>query len=358
MRPLLNLCALACLLAAALPVHAARHRDVEVCFALDTTGSMSGLIEAAKQKVWSIASALAQAPSKPRLRFCLMAYRDRGDDYVTRLSPLTDDLDALYAQLMELQAGGGGDTPEAVNQALLETLESAGYSASPDVLKILFLVGDAPPSVYADEPQYPEIAARARAAGVLINPVVCGSAQDTRARFEDIARLGGGRSAHLPEAGRVERISTPMDQDLAALNQRLGHLLIPYGDAATQQAVLDKQRRAERMSDEGLSDRLAFNHATGRVVQGGGDLIEALDTGAVQLDALTAEQLPESLRSMDEAELRAHVEAIRSERLQLRAVIEPLIELRQQHIEAQRRQGEDSFDAAVRAILQAQLGEG
>jgi hypothetical protein len=311
------------------PAHAA-YSEVEVCFALDTTGSMSGLIEAAKQKIWTIANALVQAPSKPRLRFCLLAYRDRGDEYVTRHTPLTDDIDAVYAALMELQAGGGGDTPEAVNQALLETVQNSGWAPGPNVLKLVFLVGDAPPSVYAGEPQYRQISAMAGAAGILINPVVCG--------------LGGGRRAQIVEAGRIERIPTPMDQDLAALNQRMGRLLVPYGDTTQQEALLEKQRRAERMGDDGLSDRLAYNRATGRIVQGGGDLIEDLDAGRIELAAIPPAALPEQLRSMSE-----------EERESLRRVIGPLIDRREAFVAAKRSGDTDSFDSAVRTILAEQL---
>jgi hypothetical protein len=333
------------------------YAEVEVCFALDTTGSMSGLIEAAKQKIWSIANALAQAPSKPKLRFCLMAFRDRGDAYVTRHHVLTDDIDQVYAQLMDFKAAGGGDTPEAINQALLETVQRSGWNPSPEVLKIIFLVGDAPASVYADEPQYPEIVARAKAAGILINPVVCGNSRDTLAEFEQIAALGGGRSAQIVQAGRVDNTPTPMDQDLSALNQRLGRLLIPYGSAEQQEALLEKQRRAEAMSDSGLSERLAFNRATGRIVQGRGDLIEALDSGEVELAKLDRAALPEALRSMEEAELAAHVQAIREQRQSLQLVLDPLILLRKQHLEERARAGDD-FDTTVREILSAQLQGG
>ena len=34
---------------------------IEVCFVLDTTGSMGGLIEGAKQKIWSIANEMISA---------------------------------------------------------------------------------------------------------------------------------------------------------------------------------------------------------------------------------------------------------------------------------------------------------
>ena len=85
---------------------------VEVVFVLDTTGSMGGLIKAAKEKIWSIATTLASAQPAPEIRMGLVAYRDRGDAYVTRVVDLSDDLDSLYSTLMDFQASGGGDGPE------------------------------------------------------------------------------------------------------------------------------------------------------------------------------------------------------------------------------------------------------
>ncbi|HPG25962.1 MAG TPA: VWA domain-containing protein, partial [Myxococcota bacterium] len=98
------------------PIEAKRPR-IEAVFVLDTTGSMSGLIEGAKQKIWTLASEMANARSQPEIRIGLVAYRDRGDDYVTRRFDLSPDLDAMYAELMRFSAGGGGDGPESVNQA-------------------------------------------------------------------------------------------------------------------------------------------------------------------------------------------------------------------------------------------------
>ncbi len=73
-----------------------------MCFALDTIGSMCGPIEAAKRKTLTIDNAFVQAPTKPRLRFCLLAYRERGNGFYTRDTPLIGNLDALHAALMEL----------------------------------------------------------------------------------------------------------------------------------------------------------------------------------------------------------------------------------------------------------------
>ena len=79
---------------------------VEVAFVLDTTGSMGGLIEGAKRKIWSIASAIVDSNPDAEVRIGLVAYRDIGDDYVTKKFDLTADIQDLYANLLELKARG------------------------------------------------------------------------------------------------------------------------------------------------------------------------------------------------------------------------------------------------------------
>ena len=58
---------------------------MDVVFVLDTTGSMSGLIQTAKEKIWAIANEILRGKPTPRLRIGLVAYRDKTDAYVTKL---------------------------------------------------------------------------------------------------------------------------------------------------------------------------------------------------------------------------------------------------------------------------------
>src|ERR1700681_1477694 len=81
---------------------------VEVVFCLDTTGSMGGLIDGAKQKIWAICNQVASGKPTPDLRVGLVAYRDKGDAYVTKVIDLTDDLDEVHKHLMGFRAEGGG----------------------------------------------------------------------------------------------------------------------------------------------------------------------------------------------------------------------------------------------------------
>src|SRR5262245_65985264 len=76
-------------------------KTLEMVFALDTTGSMGGLLEGAKQRIWGIVNEVMQSESRPNVRIGLVAYRDRGDRYVTEVFPVTDNLDAVYTTLMD-----------------------------------------------------------------------------------------------------------------------------------------------------------------------------------------------------------------------------------------------------------------
>src|ERR1044071_3265003 len=127
---------------------------LEMVFVLDTTGSMGGLIEGAKQRIWGIVNEVMQSASHPAVRVGLVAYRDRGDEYVTKVLPLTNDLDQVYSTLMGYRAEGGGDSPEDVRRALADGVHQAGWSkTSPSIAQIMFLVGDAPPhDDYQNEP--------------------------------------------------------------------------------------------------------------------------------------------------------------------------------------------------------------
>jgi Mg-chelatase subunit ChlD len=97
---------------------------VEVAFVLDTTGSMAGLIDGPKRKIWSIANQLASGQPRPVVRMALIAYATAATPTSPAVPRLTDDIDAIYAHLQQLSADGGGDTPESVNQALDDAVDA------------------------------------------------------------------------------------------------------------------------------------------------------------------------------------------------------------------------------------------
>ena len=216
---------------------------LEMVFVIDTTGSMGGLIEGAKARVWGIVNDVLKAKEHPNVRIGLVAYRDRGDQYVTQVLPITRDLDKVYTTLMDYRAEGGGDAPENVRRALADGVRSTGWAPkSPNVAQILFLVGDAPPhDDYRDEPDTVTTASDAVRAGIIVNAIQCGNMPGTREAWQTIARSGEGQFFAIAQDGGVRPIATPMDKPLAELGAKLGSTYTAFGGGAGMMGAKNRQ---------------------------------------------------------------------------------------------------------------------
>jgi hypothetical protein len=266
---------------------------------------MGGLIAAAKEKIWSIASTLAQAQQAPQISMGLVAYRDRGDAYVTRIVDLNADLDSMYAQLLALAADGGGDGPEAVNQALDAAITQMSWSQDPNAYKVIFLVGDAPPHMdYANERQYPEVLAAAAAKGIVVNTIQCGNMADTVQPWQRIAALGHGRYFTVEQAGSAVAVATPYDAEIARLAAELDGTRLYYGTHEEQAAMAAKLAATERLHEaasvEAQARRGVFNaSASGAAnLAGERELVSDAAEGRIDVAALAPAALPPALASV------------------------------------------------------------
>src|SRR3989440_1207252 len=336
---------------------------IEVCFVLDTTGSMGGLIEGAKQKIWSIANEMISAKPTPELKLGLIGYRDRGDEYVVRSFNLTDDIDAIYGHLREFKADGGGDTPESVNEALDEAIHKISWSDDKKVLKIIFLVGDAPPHMdYPNSPKYPDLCREAAKKDLIINTIQCGEMAETKPIWQEIAKLSEGSYVGISQSGNVAVISTPMDKELSRLNERIGATLIPYGDSKLQAEVHAKYAAAKSAPVSAMADRLTYNSKTGKAVQGRGELVDALNDKTLKLEEIDQKQLPTELQKLDRDELQKRIAKAREERADLQKQIVEASKKREAYIQSENKrlaaEGKgDAFDQKVTETLHAQAAK-
>jgi Mg-chelatase subunit ChlD len=336
---------------------------IEVCFVLDTTGSMGGLIEGAKQKIWSIANDMISAQPTPELKLGLIGYRDRGDEYVVKSFSLTDDIDAIYGHLREFQAGGGGDAPESVNEALAEAIHKMPWSGDSKVLKIIFLVGDAPPHMdYPNGPKYPDLCREAAKKDLIINTIQCGEMAETKPIWQEIAKLSEGSYVGISQSGNVAVISTPMDKELSRLNERIGATLIPYGDSKLQAEVHAKYAVAKSAPVSAMADRLSYNSKTGKAVQGRGELVDALNDKTLKLDEIDQKQLPTELQKLDRNELQKRIAKTRDERADLQKQIVEVSKKREAYIQSENKRLADegkgnAFDQKVAETLRAQAAK-
>jgi len=125
---------------------------LDLVFLIDATGSMGDEIAKLKNSMRAMSQQISQLPGQPDICYGLVAYRDRGDAFITRTHDFTDDLGAFQQQLAHVQAHGGGDTPEALNEALHEVVH--GLSWRQQAARMVVLVADAPPHLDYGGPQY------------------------------------------------------------------------------------------------------------------------------------------------------------------------------------------------------------
>lgn len=169
----------------------ARALDLAIC--LDCTASMSGELAAAQGGIDDLLRFLGDVVAG--VRVALVAYRDRHDRFKTRGWDFTDDLAEARSRLWSLTAEGGGDSREAVFDAM--KLAYTELAWNPEHRGVLVLVGDAPPHVGYGT-QCAGMAERAAEAGVVTHAIQAEPDEDVP-HFAAIAEAGGGRCVSLPE---------------------------------------------------------------------------------------------------------------------------------------------------------------
>lgn len=328
--------------------------QVEVVFALDTTGSMSGLIQSAKQKIWSIANNLTSANPRPDIRFGLVFYRDKTDTYVTRTVPLTDDLDAVYKELMAAVTGGGGDTPEHVNAALDAAINDMQWRQGDKVLRLVFLVGDAPPhDDYTDSETSLELARLAQSKNIIINTIRAGWDHQTELAFQKISGAAQGAYASIKQDGGTVAVATPYDAELAVYNRALADTSVSWGTGERRARAAAKMKLRKSMKGEVAAAAASVTGARGGYL-GKDDLLSAYDKGAVDLGKLEGEAAPEALRGKSAAEKKAWIARKKAERSAVTAKINELSKKRNAYLEKKADGKKDSFDRNVNDMLAEQ----
>ena len=223
-NPLTRLAAVALFCAACLgaaadaPAPNDARRDVDLVIALDVSGSMEGLIESAKQRLWDITNELARARPVPVLRVAILSYGNPsyGEQagFVRVDLPFTADLDAVNATLFAFRTNGG---EEYVARAIQTSLDSLQWSPERDALKIVFVAGN---ESAEQDPRLTvqQVTAEAARRGVVVNAIYCGADGNADARgWQRVATSTNGRYASIDQnAAAVANVATPFDDRLTA----------------------------------------------------------------------------------------------------------------------------------------------
>jgi hypothetical protein len=171
---------------------------LDVLFLLDATGSMGDEIDQLKSSIDSVADRVAALEGSPDVRLAMTIYRDEGDAFVAGTYDFTSDVSAFRAALADVVADGGGDYPEALDEAFDAALTEPTWRDPATTLQLIFLVADAPPHVERQVSGYDESIRSAVERGIKVFPVASSESDDqAEAVFRQIAQATGARFVFL-----------------------------------------------------------------------------------------------------------------------------------------------------------------
>ena len=329
------------------------HR-VDLVFAVDTTGSMGGLLDGAKRTVWSIASHVRQVDPNADLRVGLVAYKDLGDVYVTKDLALTDNLDAVFAELSSYTAAGGGDEPEDVDAALFDAVHKMAWRA--DAQKMIFLVGDAPPATRGDVPAYDVTARAAAAQQIALNAIRCGDSPSTEKAWKKIASIGGGEFSSIAEDGGVHQVATPYDEKLAELARTVDGATTVYGDANLQAEYGTAVAATAAAPAAVAADRAAYYVVAPKSASVDHDITDDVASGKVDAASLDQSELPADLRALPKDQLKGELTARASRRLEAKKAMVEVAKQRADYLAAHA-DASSGFDSAVNGVVERAMAK-
>jgi hypothetical protein len=329
---------------------------IQFAICLDTSGSMEGLIDSARQKLWAITNELALASPAPRLQVALLTYGNDGHNaesgWVAKHLDFTEDLDAVSELLFSFVTNGG---TELVGRVLQAASTDLAWSADPKALRLVFVAGNESADQDGQVP-YREVSAALVARDITVSSIYCGSAEDALSpAWREVALRGDGYFATIDQNQGTLTILTPFDTELTELGARLNATYIPYG-AAGELGCSNQARQdwnATNLNPDAAAGRAVCKATSNYYCSW--DLCDLVREKQIEIEKIVIADLPEGLRKLTITEVITLVNTNQARRTELQAKIHALDAERRAFIRAEmaRRQltEESAFDAAIRTAI-------
>ncbi|MDO7877817.1 carboxypeptidase-like regulatory domain-containing protein [Hymenobacter sp. ASUV-10] len=219
---------------------------VDIAFVVDATGSMGDEIQYLQAELQDVIAQAKDSLASSTINLGSVFYRDAGDAYVTRKTDISARIQQTIDFIGQQRADGGGDFPEAVDEALAVAVNELSWTSQAKA-RLLFLILDAPPhenpAVMASLQQSIQ---KAAAKGIRIIPIAAsGIDKSTEYLMRSMALATNGTYVFLTDDSGVgdAHIKPTTDKfDVERLNTLLVRLISRYAYTADCRAV--KARKA------------------------------------------------------------------------------------------------------------------
>jgi hypothetical protein len=355
--------------APAAPAAAAEGKAVDLVLCLDVSGSMNGLIESAKLRLWDVVNELARMKPTPNLRVSLYSYgcpaypADKG--WVRKEVDLTEDLDEVYKKLNALHTNGGDEYVARVSKTALDEQK---WSKDKNALRLIFVAGNEP--VDQDKQvALSDVAAQAKKAGVIVNTIYCGSANSGEAAgWSTFAATCGGRYMNIDmnRATTQVVVKTEFDEQIIKLGEELNKTYVAYGvegkDRAANQLAQDKNAAAAKGAPgAGTANSVARAESKAGALYRNStwDLVDRMKEKDFDITKIKEEELCDEIKKLKPEERLAFLKKKAEERAGIQKKINDLSAKRQKKVDEElakqpKTDSEKALDEALKSILRDQ----
>lgn len=341
--------------AATPPPFAGQRPAVDLAILLDTSNSMDGLIDQARQQLWTIVGQFAaaqKAGQTPHLRVALFEYGNTNlpatEGYLRQVVPLTNDLDAVSAALFGLTTSGGD---EYCGQVIDEAITRLDWSSEPGAYQTIFIAGNEPFTQGSVAPA--DACKRAIEAGIIVNTIHCGSYDAGIAgQWNMGAQIAEGEYLNIDQDRVVIDIPSPHDKIIIELNTKLNATYLWYGEGAQG---FGANQRAQDANSLGVSAGTAVQRIRAKnsavYNNAGRDLVDSVKADAQALAEVDDAALPEVMLDMTEEERSAYVQEKADERAAIQAQLKAATDQRDAYVAAERQRLADEANGNGGATL-------
>ncbi|MBN2669150.1 MAG: VWA domain-containing protein [Bacteroidales bacterium] len=329
---------------------------IKIALLLDTSNSMDGLINQAKSQLWTIVNELSRAVcdnTKPNLQIALYEYGNDGlpasEGHIRQVAPFTSDLDLISEKLFALTTNGGN---EFCGQVINTSLSQLAWNTDGDDLQLIFIAGNEP--FTQGRVSYRTACSSAKNKGVVVNTIFCGNFQEgVNTSWKDGADLTGGNYMSIEQNTRTVYVSSPYDDRIAALNQKLNQTYIAYGSVgkAKKENQVKQDQNASAYGSVNVVERTVsksshvYNNKTW-------DLVDASEDANFEIKDIEQSALPAEMQKMTDDEKEKYIEDNKAQRQSIQKEINELNQKRITYI-AQQKQSENADNTLDEAMLKA-----
>lgn len=313
-------------------------KKINLAILLDTSNSMDGLINQARQELWRIVNEMAALnkeakDTKLELSISLFEY---GNDalssqghYIRMVDSLSQDLDMVSEHLFGLVTNGGAEYCGAVIDQALTKLD---WQNDKNAINVIIVAGNEPFDQGIID--YKTVCKKAAEAGIKINTIYCGNPDNSESKtWRDGATLGNGTFMFINQELAAEEKPTPFDTQIIRLNEMLNDTYVYFSKKGKEAKFRQEQEDNNAMkSAPSAAVERAGAKATEFYNNSSWDLVDASKDEQFDISKISKEDLPEELQNLSEKEIKAFIEKKEKERDSIKELIKKNEKLRNEFL--------------------------